>query len=269
MYLRRNELEDAGFPPAMEDSYDQQPASESSTFVRIGSIQLSGNVTSEIRSRPLDRSIADVAFPMNAFDELNAQIRNVSEANLVATGRRGCTTDQLYDLIRAYFMGKLRKFLQETAYDASAGSLSEDGSKTVQEAKKLFASARTAVKRYADDASKKTGDNIEDSLASRLEKLGVPSSREKLSALREMSSNAARSIDAKSLAGTQLSRLREAYQNRAYADGDVDNAALVYKTLFTDDENECADDDENGDSNEQEQDKCGETKETVIIFPDW
>ena len=253
----------------MEDSYDQQPASGSSTFIRIGSIQLSGNVTSEIRSRPLDRSIADVAFPMNAFDELNAQIRNVSEVNLAAAGRRGCTTDQVYDIIQAYFMGKLRKFLQDTAYDVSAGSLSEDGSKTVQEAKKLFASARTAVKRYADDASKKTGDNIEESLANRLEKLGVPSSREKLSALRELSSNAARNIDAKSLAGSQLNRLREALQNRADVDRDVDNAAIVYKTRIVDDEKECGEDDSNGDLKDKAQDKFGETKETVIIFPDW
>lgn len=263
LYKTRNELEDAGFPPMMEEYYDS--SAPSSTFVRIGSIDLSGNVTSEVRSRPLDRVIANLTFGMDAFEGLNEEIRNISEANL---GRRGCTTDEVYDILRSYFAEKLRKFLVDTARDVSAGSLSNEGSNTVKEAKKLFASASNAFKSYADDAGRKTGDSLQESLASRLERIGVPSSREKLSALRDLSSSAAQSVDVKSVAGAQLKRLREAYQKSRDSDRAVDNAALVYKTRSTDDE-ECSDDgDSDGDSND-ETTQSEQAKETVIVFPDW
>jgi len=250
----------------MEEYYDE--SAPSSTFVRIGSVQLSGNVTSEIRSRPLDSCIANASFPLNAFDDLNNQIRKVSEANLAITGRRGCTTDEVYEILRAYFMEKLRNFLKDTAYDVSAGSLSDEGSNRVREARNLFASASKVVKSYAGDAGKKTGDSIHESLASRLEKLGVPSSREKLSALRELSSDAARNVDAKSLAGSQLNRIREAYQKSRDANRIVDNAALVYKTRSAD-EKGCANVDSSGGDSDGEAAECDEVKETVIIFPDW
>ena len=255
----------------MEEYYGDSSA-PSSTFVRIGSIQLSGNITSEIKSRPLDRTIANMTFGMNAFDNLSKEIRQVSEANLAATGRRGCTTDQVYDIIRAYFMKKLRKFLKDTAYDVSAGSLSEDGSTTVKEAKKLFASASNVIKSYADDASKKTGDNIQESLASRLDKLGVPSSREKLDALRELSAKAAENIDARSLAGSSLTRLRQAYQKSATTGNIAGNEALTYMTRSNGDDSECdeeADDSSSEEGANEAASNCKETKETIIIFPDW
>ncbi len=254
------------------EEYYSDPSAPSSTFVRIGSIQLSGNVTSDIKSRPLDRTIANMTFGMNAFDNLSKEILDVSEANLAATGRRGCTTDQVYDILRAYFMKKLRKFLKDTAYDVSAGSLTEDGSTTVREAKKLFASASNAIKSYADDASKKTGDSIQESLASRLEKLGVPSSREKLDALRELSAKAAENIDARSLAGSSLTRLRQAYQKRTVTDNVVGQEALTYTTRSNGVDNECEEADDSSTKKQganEAASNCKETKETIILFPDW
>lgn len=267
-----NELEEAGFPPRMEDYYSDYDASApSSTFVRIGSIQLSGNITSEIKSRPLDRTIANMTFGLHAFDNLSKEILQVSEANLAATGRRGCTTDQVYDILRAYFMKKLRKFLKYTAYDVSAGSLREEGSTTVREAKRLFASASNVIKSYADDASKKTGDDIQESLAGRLEKLGVPSSREKLDALRELSAKAAENIDARSLAGSSLTRLRQAYQNRVTTGNVIGHEALTYTTGSNDVDNACeeANDSSSEVGSNQAASDCKDTKETIFIFPDW
>jgi len=258
----RNELDAHGFPPMMEEFYDT--SAPSSTFVRIGSIELSGNAIMEVRSRPLNRSIANITFGMDAFDDLNAQIRNISDANLDATNRRGCTTDEVYTILQNYFVEKLRRFLKDTVYDVTRGSLSDEESNTVREARKLFASTSSVVKSYAGDAGKKTGESIQESLASRLEKLGVPSSREKLSALRELSTSAARTIDAKSLAGTQFRRLREAYRKSKETDKFVDNAALMYKTRSSD-ENECAERGEEA----NEATETEEVKETVIIFPDW
>ena len=261
----RNELEDAGFPPKMEESNNEQSAAPSSTFVRIGSVQLSGNVTSKIRSRPLDRDIANITFELDAFDNLSKEIRKVSEANLAVTGRRGCTADEVYEILRAYFSEKLRKFLKDTVYDVSAGALSDEGSNTVREAKKLLASAKTVVKTYAGDAGKKTGDDLQESVAKRLEKLGVPLSREKLSALRELSTNAARNVDARNLAETQLKRLQGAY-SKSQRTGVVINEHLVYTTRTTE-KNECADGDTSEDSDDAA--KSCEVKETIIIFPDW
>lgn len=249
----------------MEEYYDQ--SAPSSTFVRIGSIQLTGNVTSEVRSRPLNRIIANVTFDLHAFDDLNVQIRSLSEENLAKTGRTGCTTDELYNLLSSYFIDKLRTFLSAAVKDVTVGSFSDEGSTTVREARKLFASASHALKSYAGDAGKKKGDSLEEKLASRLEKFGVPSSREKLSALRELSTSAARSIDARSLAGTQLKRLRAAYE-RSKDDGNaLDSAALVYKTRSRSiNEKECTDKDSNGDDASG---KIDEVEETIIIFPDW
>jgi hypothetical protein len=212
-----------------------------------------------------------MTFGLHAFDNLSKEILQVSEANLAATGRRGCTTDQVYDILRAYFMKKLRKFLKYTAYDVSAGSLREEGSTTVREAKRLFASASNVIKSYADDASKKTGDDIQESLAGRLEKLGVPSSREKLDALRELSAKAAENIDARSLAGSSLTRLRQAYQNRVTTGYIIGHEALTYTTGSNDVDNACEeanDSSSEGGSNQAASD-CKDTKETIFIFPDW
>lgn len=245
----------------MLEDYDE--SSPSSTFVRIGSIQLDGNITCEINSRPLDRSIANVTFGMDAFEPLYRQIRNVSEANLASTGRRGCTTDELYALVQSYFLEKLRKFLSDAAEDMVVGAVSDEGSRTIREARKLLASAGEIAKSYAGDASKKTGESLQESLASRLEKLGVKSSREKLSALRELSTSIARSIDARSLAGTQLKRLRESYQES----NDVDSAALSYQTVVPDDGKECS---RTGSDSNSATTKCRDViKETIIVFPDW
>jgi hypothetical protein len=212
-----------------------------------------------------------MTFGLHAFDNLSKEILQVSEANLAATGRRGCTTDQVYDILRAYFMKKLRKFLKYTAYDVSAGSLREEGSTTVREAKKLFASASNVIKSYADDASKKTGDNIQDSLAGRLEKLGVPSSREKLDALRELSAKAAENIDARSLAGSSLTRLRQAYQNTVTTGNVIGHEALTYTTASNDVDNACeeANDSSSEVGSNQAASDCKDTKETIFIFPDW
>jgi hypothetical protein len=207
-----NELEDAGFPPAMEDCDDAEEgtSTESSTFVRIGSINLSGNVRLSISSRPLNKPIASIVYGLDTFKDLNNEILQMSEANAV-TGRRGCKMDDLYIILRTYFAGRIRNFLRDAAHNVTTGSFSDEESITVKQAKRLLASASDVIKTYADDAGRKKGDELQESLAVSLEKLGVPSPREKLSALREVSLTAVRNFDAKKLAAVQWERMRAAH----------------------------------------------------------
>jgi hypothetical protein len=133
----------------------------------------------------------------------------------------------------------------------TASSLSDEESTTIMEARRLLASASDVIKNYADDVGRKKGDDLLELLAIRLDKLGLPSPREKLSTLREMSLQAARNVDAKKLAAYQWERLRAAYETAgsSSATGDAENDVA------------------GGDANKQRKD---ETIEKVIrFFPDW
>jgi hypothetical protein len=246
-----NELEDAGFPPAME-YYDTEEgiSAESSTFVRIGSIDLSGSVRLEISSRPLNKSIATIVYDLDTLKDLNNEILQVSETNAV-TGRRGCKTDDLYIILRTHFAGRIRNFLRDAAYNVTTGSFSDEGDTTIKQARRLLESVSDLIKTYADEAGRKKGDDLQESLAIRLEKLGLPSPREKLSALREVSLNAARNVDAKKLAYGQWERIRVAHvtAGSSSTSGDAENALA------------------GGGANEQLNVEAIE--EIIRFFPDW
>lgn len=247
-----NELEDAGFPPAMEYyETEEESSAESSTFVRIGSVDLSGKVRLEISSRPLERPITTIVYGLDTLQDLNNEIREVSETNLADTGRRGCTMDEMYIILQTYFAGRIRNFLRDAAYDVTASSLLDKGSTTIKEARCLLASASDVIKNYADDVGRKKGDDLQELLAIRLDKLGLPSPREKLSTLREMSLQAARNIDAKKLAAGQWERLQVAYETAgsSSASGDAENDVA------------------GRDANKHNKDEIME--EIIRFFPDW
>jgi hypothetical protein len=247
-----NELEDAGFPPAMEYyETEEESSAESSTFVRIGSVDLSGKVRLEISSRPLERPITTIVYGLDTLQDLNNEIREVSETNLADTGRRGCTMDEMYIILQTYFAGRIRNFLRDAAYDVTASSLLDKGSTTIKEARCLLASASDVIKNYADDVGRKKGDDLQELLAIRLDKLGLPSPREKLSTLREISLQAARNIDTKKLAAGQWERLQVAYETAgsSSASGDAENDVA------------------GRDANKHNKDEMME--EIIRFFPDW
>jgi hypothetical protein len=175
--LHRNELQDAGFPPetAMSTS-DELPSSFiSSTFLRFSSIDLSGTVKAKLRSRPLDRDIAPIlAFDLDSLDHLNAQIQRYSDINLSQTGRRGCTTDELYLLIQDFVTEKVRVFVASTAYDLVTNTFQEGDTAMVRDAKRLISEATSSILNYAVDASKAKGKDIHLAVANRLENIGLP-----------------------------------------------------------------------------------------------
>jgi len=172
-----NELQDAGFPPetAMSTS-DELPSSFiSSTFLRFSSIDLSGTVKAKLRSRPLDRDIAPIlAFDLDSLDHLNAQIQRYSDINLSQTGRRGCTTDELYLLIQDFVTEKVRVFVASAAYDLVTNTFQEGDTAMVRDAKRLISEATSSILNYAVDASKAKGKDIHLAVANRLENIGLP-----------------------------------------------------------------------------------------------
>ena len=162
----RNDLKKAGFPPEFPEE-DPKKSTDASSFVRIGSIDLTGAITADLKSKPLKKDIATVKWDLDAFDALDKEIRKLSKKNKAKLGRAGCTTDELYALIQTYFGRKLREFLTIAMVDLSQGG--KDMTETVT---KVTGSAKQTALKYANDAGEWTGEKINDKLAEQLGRWG-------------------------------------------------------------------------------------------------
>ena len=154
-----NELQDLGFPPALEES-----SSADSSIVRIHSLDLSKKATLTIRSRPLRKEIGRLSLDMDATDGWNDMIVNASDANLLRTGRRGVTSTELSTLLEAYFNTMVRRLLANVAMDAP---------NTVRNAAQLLDQAGGTVRDYASQATEKTSSDLESIVKGKLQKLGL------------------------------------------------------------------------------------------------
>lgn len=212
-----HELQEAGFPPSLYYDYQKMPSSNS-TFVRIGSLQLGGDVRVHIESRPLHRPIVkDLKWPMETLGGLYAKIQATSNANLASTGRRGCTTDELYDIVQDYFGERLKTFIKERVKDV-AEVIQDVGmetakTRTVDEARRIASSVGGVMKDYSEQAVQTTERNLEGSLAQKLTKMGIPSAGEKLAKLKELSRAAVETLEPEQIAQAQLQRLKDAVQS--------------------------------------------------------
>jgi hypothetical protein len=172
----RNKLQEIGFPPYFEgEDVEKKSTSSSSTFVRVSSLDLSGNVTLHIHSKPLDRPIVeDVKFDLKAIAELNSILRR--RALIGSGGRKGSTTDEVYEIIEQYFESKIFQLLQHTALDLSKSFLKGDplnSSDTVQTTKKLVIGARDKLVQYGIGAGAKTGERMWQVIGDSLRKRGI------------------------------------------------------------------------------------------------
>jgi hypothetical protein len=158
----RGELKKNGFPP--EFPADDEKDTRGGTFLRIGSIDLSGDIRAYLKSRPLKKDIDVICWDLDALDELDGDIRRRSDENLVKFGKRGCTTDELYVLLQSFFGKKTRQFLADRLED-----LSEGGNEAVD---RVISATRKTASQYADDASDWAGEKIHDALADRLQLWG-------------------------------------------------------------------------------------------------
>jgi len=155
-----NELSDIGFPPQL---YDEDDITGGQTFVRVGGIAMKGEIRLKLRSRPLDKDIhEDIVFDFGNLRDLSKQISAVSKVAYEKTGRRGCTTEELYDIIQSYFNRQIHQLVKSTALDIALGVLKpENGGKTAKDAKKILSIGRDVAMRYAKDIEKKADEHVD------------------------------------------------------------------------------------------------------------
>ena len=156
----RNELSDIGFPPQL---YDEDDTTAGQTFVRVGGIAVKGEIRLKLRSRPLDKNLYDdIVFDLGNLRDLSKQISAVSKVAYEKTGRRGCTTEEVYDIIQSYFNRQIHQMVKSTAIDIALGVFNpEDKGKTVKDAKKILSIGRDVAMKYAKDVEKKADEQID------------------------------------------------------------------------------------------------------------
>lgn len=169
LFLTRNnwnELKDEGFPPSF---YSETKDVKSKSFLTIGSIDLSGKFVIRIHSRTLGKQlINDIEFDLNNLDDLNEKIKNEAQQVVKINGRRGCTTDELYDVIRVYFNNLLQNALKRVAADLTFGTINGDtelGLPSLNEAKKVLSNSKETLLKYVKSVGEKTNDDIERNLS--------------------------------------------------------------------------------------------------------
>lgn len=147
---------------------ESSSSSDSSSFVRIGSLDLKGKVVANIKSRPLKKDLAEAKLALDTFDALGQKIKTQSLENLASTGRRGCTTDELYTMVQKYVSGLIQDVLIEVLNDVAGG-----GTKTLDNVDKVVKLSKKNVSKYFNEAGEWTGEQAQNKLAERLATLGL------------------------------------------------------------------------------------------------
>lgn len=171
-----DELKKHGFPPQLADddasrskrTWFGKLSSFEPSFVRIGSIDLSGNVVAKLKSRPLQKTLTEVKYALDTFDPLDQQIKLQSLENLARTGRRGCTTEELYGLIQNYIGGLLQQLVGDVLTDIAAG-----GDETMDKVERVVTLSKKSLTQYIQDTSDWSGNHIQDKLSESLTKWGL------------------------------------------------------------------------------------------------
>ena len=149
-------IEEGGLEVSAEADGD---VGTSSSFIRIGRLAISGNMTLRTISRPLGGK--DIAqpfyFDLKALTDLTTQLERAAiDEEPGSRQRRGCTVERAYDIVTAYFLRKLEQILAKTVFDVS---LFGKASAPMQKANSLLSSAEGLVKDYASSVSKLAEEN--------------------------------------------------------------------------------------------------------------
>lgn len=159
-------MKESGFPPTMyTDEVEPVPTKEGTTvkdsFVRIESVDFSGNISCTFRSRPLKKDIAVLKFDLDTFDELDRAIRERSDEKLIQTGRKGCTTEELYEIVKAFFGRKMKDVAASNVKDVLQGQEMT----TLQDIKRAWSSTSKSASGYVDDAKDWTEGKLQGKLS--------------------------------------------------------------------------------------------------------
>ena len=144
----------------------ETPTATSYEFIRIGNLDIKGKVTLHTRSRPLKRPLSeDIVFQLDAIRELKERIRHLADQNAVRVKRRGCTSDEVYEIVQSFFNSKVKEVIKLALEDLAAGKLDPNReSRVVNESKKIASSARAAFLNYADAVESLSKEKIKERL---------------------------------------------------------------------------------------------------------
>ena len=179
-YFCRNVLQEAGFPPKLLTDDSSDGSSSGSTFVRIGGINFGGEIKVQIRSRPLDQKLCeDFVFDLQMLDDFSRRVNEVAtkEVSKEKGGRKGCTTEELYDIIEKYFRKKTQKIIKETAMDIINSKISPNtDSHTIINAKRTFVGVKDNVSDYAKKVRERTSNQMEQAVSRKMENWNIDAS---------------------------------------------------------------------------------------------
>lgn len=158
----RNELQDAGFPPTFYE-YDEESKSTCSTsapsFVRVGDVKMPTIIHFKVRSKSLNKQLADIEIPLDKLKDLRQMIQDAAKNAAEQNDRKGCTTDELYEILQSFFARQLQELLKFTIADLAFHGTTE--STTVREIKRAWSGVKNTMIDYAKDAGDKTvNDNL-------------------------------------------------------------------------------------------------------------
>ena len=129
---------------------------------------MSGDICVCLTSRPLGKEIATIKWDLDMLDSLNEDIQLQSDINGKDVGRKGCTTDQIYLLLRTYFARRTKQFFSETLEDISEGRMD-----AMHAVSKAVGSTKDNVLRYAGDVGDWTEGQLNKKVMSRLREWGA------------------------------------------------------------------------------------------------
>ncbi|KAL3907920.1 MAG: hypothetical protein SGARI_003305, partial [Bacillariaceae sp.] len=101
---------------------------------------------------------------LDTLDELDRAIRSRSEDNLVNTGRKGCTTDEIYQILKQFFGQKVKDLAYSNVEDVLQGRQAN----ALQSIKNAWASTTNSASGYVDDAKDYTEEKLQGKLSESL-----------------------------------------------------------------------------------------------------
>jgi AraC-like DNA-binding protein len=120
---------------------------------------MSGEVRLRVKSKPLEKNlIEDIVIDLRQLHSLSRQIQVAAKKSEELTGRRGCSTEELYEILSKYFGDQIKKFLKLTATELALNALIRDKgeSKTVNGVKRAWSGAVNAAMNYAQSVGDKS-----------------------------------------------------------------------------------------------------------------
>lgn len=141
-------------PPTKQHS-SQKNQSLSDSWIRIASLDVSGNVTLRISNRPLNRNLGFLTYDMRALRGLTAKLKRQSKWNYVETGRFGLTVADLESLLETYFLQHAQEFVLAHAGPimiAAAENPKDVWQTGVQYADWILQKASGVISEYATEA---------------------------------------------------------------------------------------------------------------------